>query len=160
MLCIAALSHAPAYAAHGGGGGGGGGGFHGGGGGFHGGGGGGFHGGGFRGSSGGGFAAGRGAGFGGSRGGFAAVHHEFDRGDHGGRGVWWGGYGYYPNDTYYDEGQYSPSATWYYCPDPAGYYPNVTPCSTGWRSLLPGLSDRMPLRAASPQGSARNGRYS
>jgi hypothetical protein len=65
------------------------------------------------------------------------VHHDFDRGGHGGwGGIYYpGGYGYYPDDTYYDQGQYSPSATWYYCADPAGYYPYVTQCFTGWQSV-------------------------
>ena len=25
--------------------------------------------------------------------------------------------------------------TWYYCSDPAGYYPYVTQCKTGWQSV-------------------------
>jgi hypothetical protein len=153
LLCLAAfsqpnLAHAES---HGGGGGshGGGGGFHGGGfGGFHGGG---FHGGGFGGFHGGGFHGGgfrgrevRGGGFHG--GGFRPAFGEFHRGGfhdgrfHGSRffgGVGWGGY--YPYGSsyydYYDNAQPSYSQTWYYCADPAGYYPYVTQCYTGWQAV-------------------------
>jgi hypothetical protein len=46
----------------------------------------------------------------------------------------WGGY--YPYDGgYYDGAQPSYSQTWYYCADPAGYYPNVTQCYTGWQAV-------------------------
>ena len=141
VLCQPNLAHA----AHGGGGGGG----HGGGGGFHGGGGG-FHGGGFGGFHGGGFHA---DGFhgGGFHGGFAGGH--WNHGWHNGRfGWWWGdgvGLGYYPYDYgwsgypdygYYDYGQYNygqpyASQTWYYCSDPAGYYPYVAQCNTGWQAV-------------------------
>ena len=107
MLCVTALSQPnPAYA----------GGFHGGGGGFHGGG---FHGGGFH---GGGFHGGR--------------FHDGRFHDNrvffgGGFGFpWWG---YYPR--YYDYSQPYASQTWYYCSDPAGYYPNVTQCNTGWQAV-------------------------
>jgi hypothetical protein len=81
---------------------------HGGGGGFHGGGfhGGGFHGGGFHGR---GFHAG---------------------GFHPGFGVF-----YYPYYGYYDYGQPPSSQTWYYCSDPAGYYPYVTQCDAGWQTV-------------------------
>ena len=62
----------------------------------------------------------------------------------------YGYYGYYPYADYYpyeygessyiqqDEynqprsGQYS-----YYCPDPAGYYPQVQTCATGWLRVVP-----------------------
>jgi hypothetical protein len=84
----------------------GGGGFHGGG--FHAGAVGGFHGGGFR------------PGFG-------------DRRFNGGFGGLWGGY--YPYDGEYDAVQPSYSQTWYYCSDPAGYYPYVTQCTTGWQAV-------------------------
>jgi hypothetical protein len=151
LLCVAALGQPhPAYAGpHDGGrggGGGGGGGFHGGGGGggggFHGGGGfngggfggshgGGFAGGGFGGSHGGGFHGGGGGGFGGGHGGgFHAGLGRFNGG-----GFYGGGfYGDYPSDGYSDYAQPS-SATWYYCSDPAGYYPYVTQCYTDWQSV-------------------------
>jgi hypothetical protein len=146
LLCAAALSQPnPAYAGpHGGGGGGGfhgggfGGGFHGGG--FHGGGfGGGFHGGGFH---GGGFGGFHGRGFDGFQGRFAGVHHGFGvRHDRFIGGLGFGFYGYpyggdyYPDYGYYDYSQpYSPQ-TWYYCSDPAGYYPYVTQCNTGWQTV-------------------------
>jgi hypothetical protein len=115
LLCATALGQPhPAYAGPQGGGGGGG--FHGGGGGFRGGG---FH------------------------GGFAGIHNDFgERREgfgqrrEGFRGgfiayPWWG---YYP-DYGYDYSQPYSSQTWYYCSDPAGYYPYVTQCSTGWQTV-------------------------
>jgi hypothetical protein len=85
-----------------------------------------------------------------SRGGFGGIYAPF----------WWGygypyyNYGYYgdyadhryygydPGASYYgnypDYGYGShPNArqTWYYCSDPAGYYPYVTQCKTGWQSV-------------------------
>jgi hypothetical protein len=104
---------------------------HGGGGGFHGGGGGGFHGGGFGGFHGGGFHGGgfHGRGFGGFHG---------DR-FHGNRFFFGGSFGYpwgyYPDYGYYDYSQPYSSYTWYYCSDPAGYYPYVTQCNTGWQAV-------------------------
>jgi hypothetical protein len=122
LLCQPSL----AYAAHGGGGGG-----------FHGGGGGGFHGGGFH----GGFGGFHGGGF---HAGFRGFHGDGSRGREFGRfrgGVFLGlgypyGYGwdYYP-DYGYDYGQPSASQIWYYCYDPAGYYPYVTQCNTGWQAV-------------------------
>src|SRR5215831_2620414 len=126
LLCAAALSQ-PNLAYAGPHGGGGGGGFHGGGfgGGFHGGEFGGFH----------------GRGFDGFHDRFAGVHHGFGvRHDRfiGGLGFGFYGYpyyGYYPDYGYYDYSQpYSPQ-TWYYCSDPAGYYPYVTQCNTGWQTV-------------------------
>jgi hypothetical protein len=134
LLCATALSEPNlAYAGpHGGGGGG----FHGGGmGGFHGGGMGGFHGGGFH-----------GGGFGGFHGHFAG-HNGFG-GRHDGfrdrRGVFIGGglglgyYGYpYGWDYSPDYGYSQPysAQNWYYCSDPAGYYPYVSECNTGWQAV-------------------------
>ena len=43
--------------------------------------------------------------------------------------------GYY---QYYDYSQPYASQTWYYCSDPAGYYPNVTQCNTGWQAVPAG----------------------
>lgn len=115
---------------------GGGGGFHGGGGGFHGVGGfhaGAFHGGGFH---SGGFAH---AHFGGH---FGHWHgHEFGS---------WGWGDAWPLVTYpgiYDDGGYayddaSPASSsaqyWYYCQNPAGYYPYVTSCTTAWQPVPAG----------------------
>jgi hypothetical protein len=107
LLCATALSQPnPAYA----------GGFHGGGGGFHGGGFGGFHGGGFHGGR---FHDGR--------------FHD-NRFFFGGSFAypWWG---YYPDYGYYGYSQPYSSQTWYYCSDPAGYYPYVTQCNTGWQTV-------------------------
>jgi len=126
LLCATALSQPnPAYA----------GGFHGGGGGFHGGGFGGFHG---RGFHGGGFHGGfHGGGFHGDGfhdGRFHAGRFHDNRFFFGGGFVdpWWG---YYPDYGYYDYGQSYSSQTWYYCSDPAGYYPYVTQCNTGWQAV-------------------------
>ena len=137
LLCATALGQPNlAYAGHGGGGGGG---FHGGGGGFHGGGMGGFHGGGF-----GGF---HGGGFGGFHGHFAGMHHGFgERHDGFRRGVFIGGlgFGYYgypygwdysPDYGYSGYSQPYSSQNWYYCSDPAGYYPYVAQCNTGWQAV-------------------------
>jgi hypothetical protein len=144
LLCATALSQPNlAYAGHGGGGGfhGGGGGFHGGGGGFHGGGfhGGGFHGGGFH---GGGFGGFHGGGFGGFHGRFAGMHNGFGERHEGFRGgLGFGlyeypyGWDYYPDYSYYGYNQPYSSQTWYYCWDPAGYYPYVTQCNTGWQAV-------------------------
>ena len=99
--------------------GGGGGGFHGGGGAFHGGGFAGFHGEGFQGDR---FHDGR----------FDHDRFHDRRFFFGGAFAypWWG---YYPDYGYYDYSQPYSSQTWYYCSDPAGYYPNVTQCNTGWQ---------------------------
>ena len=119
VLCATALSQPNlAFAGpHGGGGGG----FHGGGGGFHGGGFAGFHGEGFHGDR---FHDGR------------FDHDRFhDRRFFFGGGFaypWWG---YYPDYGYYDYSQPYSSQTWYYCSDPAGYYPYVTQCNTGWQAV-------------------------
>ena len=132
LLCATALGQPNlAYAGHGGGGGGG---FHGGGGGFHGGGMGGFHGGGF-----GGF---HGAGFGGFHGRFAGLHNGFGERHEGfRRGLGFGfyqypyGWDYSPDYGYYGYSQPYSSQTRYYCWDPAGYYPYVTQCNTGWQAV-------------------------
>ena len=113
LLCVSALSEPNlAYAGpHGGGGG-----SHSGGGEFHGGG---FHAGGF-------------AGF---HGRFAGMHRGFDERHDGFRGRRDGfgiglGFGYYPYgwDSY-------PDYNWYYCSDPAGYYPYVPQCNVGWQTV-------------------------
>ena len=46
-------------------------------------------------------------------------------------------YGYDPGSSYYGihpgyGSQPSARQTWYYCSNPAGYYPYVTQCKTGW----------------------------
>ena len=124
LLCATALSQPNlAYAGPHGGGGGfggfhGGGGYHGGG--FHGGGLGGFHGGGFR------------PGF--HDGGFHGERFHGNTFFFGGSfaSPWWG---YYPDYGYYDYSQPYSSQTWYYCSNPAGYYPYVTQCNTGWQTV-------------------------
>jgi hypothetical protein len=111
------------------------GGFHGGGGGFHGG----FHGGGFGGFHG--HFAGMRNGFGERHEGFGERHEGFrDR-----RGVFIGGlgfgyYGYpygwdYSPDYGYSGYSQPASQNWYYCSDPAGYYPYVAQCNTGWQAV-------------------------
>ena len=128
-LLGASLLCQPEFAyARGGGGGHGGGGFHGGG--FHAGG---FHAGGFH---GGGFHAGR------FHGRFASVHDGFGYGRgghwyhgwHNGRYGWWL-WGPGLAWTLYPYPENYASQTWYYCSDPAGYYPYVTQCNTGWQSV-------------------------
>ena len=104
------------------------------------------HGGGSRGG-GGGF---HGGGFGGFHGSFAATHEGFGERHEGFRdrrgrffgGLGFGYYGYpygwdhnYPYYGYYDYSQPYSSQTWYYCWDPAGYYPYVTQCNTGWQAV-------------------------
>jgi hypothetical protein len=148
----------PVMAMGGGGFHGGGGGFHGGGGGFHGGG---FHGGGFGGFHAGGFHGGgfHGGGFHGGgfhAGGFHGGGFHGDGFHDRGFGRFRGGFGvlgwpyyaypygsdYYPDygsdyypDYGYGWGQYGNSYTWYYCSDPAGYYPYVAQCNTGWQAV-------------------------
>ena len=113
----------------------------------HGGGGGGFHGGGFGGfhGSGGvhanGFGGFHGDGFHGGEFHGGEFHDRRFGGFFGGFGVLgWPYYtypydwGYYPNAGY-DWGQYGNSQTWYYCSDPAGYYPYITQCNTGWQAV-------------------------
>ena len=153
LFAAAPFQLAAANPAHGGGSGGsfhaGGSGFHGGV--FHGGGaqGGGFHGGGFHGggAQGGGFHGGafHGDGFHGG-----AFHRRFRAGVAVGVGgiyvpyLWYYGYPYYDYNGYYpdygDSGYAQPDAgpVWYYCSDPAGYYPYVTQCNTGWQTVPAG----------------------
>jgi len=109
LLCVTALS--PPNLAYAGG-------FHGGGGGFHGGG---FHGGGFH---GGGFQDGR----------FHDGRFHDNRFFFGGSFgyPWWG---YDPDYGYDDYNQPYASQAWYYCADPAGYYPYVAQCNTGWQTV-------------------------
>jgi hypothetical protein len=53
----------------------------------------------------------------------------------GGHGGWWGDGLGYRDYGYYDYGQPYASQTWYYCSDPAGYYPYVAQCNTGWQAV-------------------------
>jgi hypothetical protein len=52
-------------------------------------------------------------------------------------GLGLGFYGYpYGWDYSPDYGYYGYSAqNWYYCSDPAGYYPYLTQCNTGWQAV-------------------------
>ena len=119
LLCAAALSQPNlAYAGpHGGGGG-----FHGGGAGFHGGG---IHA----------MAGGHGGGFGGVHGGGFHGDRFRDNGFFFGGSFGYPWWGYYPDYGYYDYSQPYSSQTWYYCSDPAGYYPYVTQCNAGWQAV-------------------------
>jgi hypothetical protein len=122
LLCGTALSQPnPAIAGPNGGGG-----FHGGGGGFHGGGVGGFHGG----------FAGAHAGFGARHDGFGE-HHDRDGRFFGGLGLggWPYGWDYSPDYGYYDYSQPYSAPAWYYCANPAGYYPYVQQCYTSWQTV-------------------------
>jgi hypothetical protein len=52
-------------------------------------------------------------------------------------GAWWGtglGWPYYsyPNESYYGAGPYT---QYWYCDDPAGYFPYVQQCNTGWQTV-------------------------
>jgi hypothetical protein len=95
-----------------------------------------------------------GGGFRGSSGGFRGAHFGHDgfgrRGRFGGFGGWWGGdvgwdapyydsgYGYdYPDYGAYDYAQPAASQYWYYCQNPAGYYPYVQQCTTNWQPVPP-----------------------
>jgi hypothetical protein len=137
LLCATALSQ-PNLAYAGPHGGGGGGGFHGGGfGGFHGGGMGGFHGG-FAGMHGGGFGGFPGGGFHGDRfheGRFGRDRSRDNSFSFGGAFAYPYGWDYSPDYGDYDYSQPYSSQMWYYCPDPAGYYPYVTQCNTGWQAV-------------------------
>lgn len=116
---------------------------HGGGGGFHGGGFSGFHGGGFHemgGVHGGGFGGFHGGGFHGDQ--FRDGRFDRDR-FHDNRFFFGGSFAYPYWDYYPDYGDYGysqpySSQTWYYCSDPAGYYPYVAQCNTGWQSVPAG----------------------
>src|SRR6516164_6340054 len=102
----------------------------------------------------------RDGGLGGFRGGgfhgtFAGLHHRlghpsgghWDHAWHNGRyGWWWGGEGLgwtyyedpwwgYPDYGNYGYNQPYASQSWYYCSDPAGYYPFVTRCNTNWQTV-------------------------
>jgi len=128
LFAAAPFQLAAANPAHGGGSGGS---FHAGGSGFHGGV---FHGGG---AQGGGFHGG-------------AFHRRFRAGVAVGVGgiyapyLWYYGNPYYDYNGYYpdygDSGYAQPDAgpVWYYCSDPAGYYPCVTQCNTGWQTVPAG----------------------
>jgi len=58
---------------------------------------------------------------------------------------------YYPDFGYYDYIQPYSSQTWYYCCDPAGYYPYVTQFNTGWETAPASWlrHDRTPARLSS-----------
>jgi hypothetical protein len=91
---------------------------------------------------------------GGFHGGFAGLHNSYGNGAHwyhgwrnGRYGWWWGnplgwtyypypyGWDNYPDYGYYDYSQPNATQTWYYCSDPAGYYPYVTQCNTAWQPV-------------------------
>jgi hypothetical protein len=86
--------------------------------------------------------------------GFGGLHNGLGYGQgshwyHGWRGRrygwWWGdglgatyypyGWNYYPDYGYYSSRQPSVSQNWHYCSGPAGYYPYVTQCNTGWQTV-------------------------
>ncbi len=86
------------------------------------------------------------------------IHHFQDRdfgiwrggrwfhGPHGGRAGWWwivGGVWYfYPAPVYPYPDPYTPPVvaappqTYYWCPNPAGYYPQVPACPVPWQAVL------------------------
>ncbi|PWC34992.1 hypothetical protein TSO221_30725 [Azospirillum sp. TSO22-1] len=80
--------------------------------------------------------------------------HDFDRwrdgrwyhGPHDGRRGWWwivgGVWYYYPQPVYPYPDPYlppmappPPGPSYYYCPNPPGYYPYVPECPAGWRVM-------------------------
>jgi hypothetical protein len=69
--------------------------------------------------------------------GFGERHEGFGERREGFRGGFlvYPGWGYYPDYSYYDYSQPYSSQTWYYCSAPAGYYPYVTQCNTGWQTV-------------------------
>jgi hypothetical protein len=73
------------------------------------------------------------------RGGERAGH--WSHGWHNGRYGWWRGYDPYlwSSDGVYDDysgdGQADASQSWYYCSDPAGYYPYIAQCNTSWQTV-------------------------
>ena len=46
------------------------------------------------------------------------------------------GPGYYSYDYAYPYGDVEPQVYWY-CPNPAGYYPDVQTCPSGWTQVTP-----------------------
>lgn len=42
-----------------------------------------------------------------------------------------------PTTVYVQPQQSASSGYWYYCPDPAGYYPYVPSCPKGWMTVVP-----------------------
>ena len=81
-------------------------------------------------------------------GGFHGGDFHGDRGFHGwhggGHGLWWGGLGLglglglYPYYGYYGYSQPYAAQYWYYCSNPAGYYPQVMQCNTAWQTVPAG----------------------
>jgi hypothetical protein len=73
------------------------------------------------------------------RGGEPAGH--WHHGWHNGHFGYWLGYNPYlwSDDGGYDDsyayGEPNGSQSWYYCSDPAGYYPSVTQCNTAWQTV-------------------------
>jgi hypothetical protein len=73
------------------------------------------------------------------RGGERAGHwsHGWRNGSYG----WWWDYDPYlwSGDGAYDDysgyGQTYASQSWYYCADPAGYYPYIAQCNTSWQTV-------------------------
>lgn len=75
---------------------------------------------------------------------------SWQHGHHAGRLGWWwivgGAWYFYPAAVYPYPDPYQPPIVmvapseeapqyWYYCSDPAGYYPYVAQCSTGWQRV-------------------------
>jgi hypothetical protein len=48
------------------------------------------------------------------------------------------GLGLYPYYGYYEGSQPYAAQYWYYCSDPAGYYPQVAQCNTAWQTVPAG----------------------
>ena len=46
--------------------------------------------------------------------------------------------GLYTSPVYVERGDETQSASWYYCADARGYYPDVPQCPSGWLRVIPG----------------------
>ena len=72
--------------------------------------------------------------------------YGWDGGWYGGWGPGWGGWGYAPPIVVQEPPQRieyqnvplgpAPPAYWYYCSNPAGYYPQIATCPGGWAQVL------------------------
>lgn len=84
--------------------------------------------------------------------------YGWDGGWYGGWGPGWGGWSYAPPIVVQEPPQRieyqnvplgpAPPAYWYYCSNPAGYYPQIATCPGGWAQVL--AQPQAPEEAAPP----------
>ncbi|MBW4048323.1 MAG: hypothetical protein HIU89_10405 [Proteobacteria bacterium] len=84
--------------------------------------------------------------------------YGWDGGGYGGWGPGWGGWSYAPPIVVQEPPQRieyqnvplgpAPPAYWYYCNNPAGYYPQIATCPGGWAQVL--AQPQEPEEAAPP----------